>query len=329
MRTLNVRLAIILLVIIIVGGTGVFFIHYFQQYRNAGFFLEQADLAKQEVENAKKDKKPEEEAKALDKQVKNLGWYLSFRSQDLDRMEELGILLADHVVDGKTFNQAFNSLDKVVREDNTRNKARRKLISLLMDVRIARFKDALEHIQYLLKESPDDPELLQLSGQCEAATREYENAQKSFEKAIEYSPKQIDTYPRLANVLRKGLDKPKEAYNCMLNLVKNNPDSAKAYVYLGNYWGSIDSKEEAKQTTDKDIDPKEEAMKAAEKALELSPDDEDGLLLAAGCSMALNKLEQARKYTEHNLEVHKDSPGLSRCENLLCPKRLGGSGPPL
>jgi tetratricopeptide (TPR) repeat protein len=305
-----VRLAVILLVIIIVGGTGVFFIHYIQQYRNAGFFLEQADLAKQEVENAKKDKKPEEEAKALEKQMKNLGWYLSFRPNDLDRMEELGILQADHIVDQMTFqayfNQAYNRLDKVVREDETRNKARRKLIGLLMLG--GRFNDTLEHIHHLLKESPDNPELLQLSGQCEAATREYEKARKSFEKAIEYSPKQIDTYLQLANVLHKGLDKPKEAYNCMQNLVKNNPNSAKAYIYLGNYWESIDSKEEAKQITDKDMDPKEEAMQAAEKALELSPDDADGLLLAARCSMALNKMEQARKYTEHNLEVHKDSP---------------------
>jgi tetratricopeptide (TPR) repeat protein len=301
-----VRLAVILLVIIIVGGTGVFFIHYIQQYRNAGFFIEQADLAKQEVENAKKDKKPEEEAKALDKQMKNLGWFLSFRPHDLDRMEELGTLKADHVVDRITFDQAYYWLDKVVREDETRNKARRKLISLLMLG--GRFNDSLEHVHYLLKESPDNPELLQLSGQCEAATREYEKAQKSFEKAIEYSPKQIDTYLQLANLLRKGLEKPKDAYNCMQNLVKNNPDSAKAYIYLGIYWESIDSKEEAKQATDKDIDPKEEAMKAAAKALELSPDDTDGLLLAARCAMALNKMDEARKYTEHNLEVHKDSP---------------------
>ena len=40
MRTLNVRLAIILLVIMVVGCAGLYFIHHIQQSRNAFFFLE-------------------------------------------------------------------------------------------------------------------------------------------------------------------------------------------------------------------------------------------------------------------------------------------------
>jgi tetratricopeptide (TPR) repeat protein len=310
-RTLNVRLAIILVVILIVGGAGVYFIHSMQQYRNATFFLEQAKIAKHDLEDAKKEKKTEEQQKALQMQEKNLQWYLSFRPNDMEVMEELGLLFADNIVDGTTFNQiAFNQaiglLDKVVTEDPTRKDARRKLIELLMLRRS--YTDALEHLKYLLAESPDNPELLQLLGQCQEATREYENAQKSYEKAIEYSLTQIDTYPRLANLLRQSLEKPKEAYDCMQNLVKNNPDSSKAYIYLGTYWDSME-KEEAKQATgNDDIDPKEEALKAAEKAVELSPDDQDALLLAARCAIASDKPEQARKYTEHNLEIHKDSP---------------------
>ena len=56
-RTLNVRLAVILLVTIVVVGTGVYFLHRFQQISNADFFLEQANIAKQEAEDAKKEKK--------------------------------------------------------------------------------------------------------------------------------------------------------------------------------------------------------------------------------------------------------------------------------
>ena len=123
MRTLNVRLAVILLVIVVVGGMSIYFVHYFQQKRNADFFLEQAELAKQDAENAKKEKNTEEEEKALEKQIKNLEWYLSFRPNDLDVMENLGMLRADHIVDSiGTFNQAYGWLDKVVREDETRNR---------------------------------------------------------------------------------------------------------------------------------------------------------------------------------------------------------------
>ena len=156
-------------------------------------------------------------------------------------------------------------------------------------------------------------------GQCQQATRDYENAEKSYEKAVEYSPKQIDTYLQLANLLRQSLEKPKEAYACMQNLVKNNPDSAKAYIYLGAYWESMDKEEAKTATGNDDIEPREEALKAAEKAVELAPDvspenkeafqlNQDALLLAARCSLALDKADQARKYTEHNLEIHKDSP---------------------
>jgi cellulose synthase operon protein C len=309
-RTLNVRLAAILLVIIIVGGAGTYFVHYFQQKRNADFFLEQADIAKQDVENAKKEKKTEEETKALKKQIENMQWYLSFRPNDLDVVEKLGMLRADHIIvdnvfDNIAYNQAYSLLDKVVREDETRKEARRKLIDVAITGQ--RFTDALEHLKYLLKESPDDPELLQLLGQCDEKIGENESAQKAYEKAIEYSPKQIDTYPRLASLLR-SLNKPKEAYDCMQNMIKNNPNSAKAYIYLGNYWQSISTKEDAKRAADRDVDTKDEAMRAAEKALELSPDDSDALLLAAQCAIGLDDFEKARKYTEHNLDVHKDSP---------------------
>ena len=145
-----------------------------------------------------------------------------------------------------------------------------------------RFNDAMEHISYLLKESPDNPELLQLLGQCDEAMGEDENAQKSYEKAIEYSPKQIDTYPRLANLLRKRLEKPKEAYDCMQNLVKNNPDFGESLYLFGQLLAKHRFQRRGHEGFRQgDIDPKEEAMKAAEKALELSPDDADALLLAA------------------------------------------------
>ena len=285
-------MAVILLMVAVVGGTAAYFIHYLQQKRNADFFLVQAELAKQDVEKAHKEKKTEEEEKALKKQLDNLSWYLSFRPYDLKVREELGMLMANHITNQAVFNQAFGNLDMVVREDETRNDARRKLIDLMLQS--GRYNDAMEHITYLLKEKKDDPELLQLMGQCEEAMGEDENAQKSYEKAIEYSPKQIDTYPRLANLLRKRLNQPKEADNYMQKLVKNNPDTAKAYTYLGSYLLGINSTEDA--------------MKAAEKSLELSPDSSDALMLAARCSMMLDDLEKAEKYARHNMEIHKDSP---------------------
>ena len=136
MRTLNVRLAVILLVILVVGGAGAYFIHKVQQKSNAVFFLEQAEIAKQNLEKAKKENNSEEQAKALKKQIENLRWYLSFRPKDMDVMESLGLLMADNISnninDDRSFAMAYGYLDIVVREDPNRDKVRRRLIDLMM-----------------------------------------------------------------------------------------------------------------------------------------------------------------------------------------------------
>lgn len=340
MRSLNVRLAVILLTVIVVGGVGIFFLHYFMQKKHADVFLEQAEVAKLDAEKAKKEKNTTAENEAIDKQLKNLGWYLSFNPKDMDVMETYSLLLADHIVDEQSLNQAISWLEQVVREDETRYKSRQKLVELLIGV--GRNTDAKEYLSFLIKEAEskgytkpkesDDkgdsettaaedkaenkantepmplPKLLELLGRCQEAQDEFENAQKTYEKAIEYAPKQIITYMRLANLLDKHLEKPKEAYAYIKKMVENNPKSATAYIYLGEYFQIMASKEEAKKATEDDIDPKEEAMKAAEKALELSPDNADALMLAAKTAIALGDMEKARSFLERNMAKHKDFP---------------------
>ena len=290
MRTLNLRLAGILIAITIVFGAGVYFLHGYQQKRNAVFFLEQADVAKQQYDKAHEEKKTEEEEKALEQQLKYLQWYISFRPDDLKAIEQLALILADRVNNPRTYMQAYSLLDKVVRDDSSRNKARRKLIQLA--ILGERFSDAHYHLSNLLNETADDPELLDLLGQCQEGMGENAAAAESYNKAIESSPKLLDTYWRLASLLRVRLERPAEADKAMQKLVENNPDSTKAYVYRGNYLRSIGSTEEA--------------MKTSEQALEISADDQDALLLAAQCAMASGDLVKARKYAEHCLENHRD-----------------------
>jgi cellulose synthase operon protein C len=309
-RTLNVRLAVILLVILVVGGAGAYFIHKFQQKHNAVFFLEQAEVAKLNMEKAQKEGNSEEQLKALKKQIENMRWYLSLKPKDMDVMESMGLLMADNVIarnltDERSFGSAYGYLDIVIREDPSRDKVRRRLIDLMMAS--GRITDAQDHLTYLLKKSPDDPELLRLLGNCQEYQGEDEKAKTSYEKAIEYAPTNIDTYPLLADLLHKRLKQPKEAEQCLKKLVENNPDSAKAYIYLGAYYQNVKSNEEA--------------TKAVEKALELAPDDKDvskltpddknvlldGLLLAARCAIESKDLEKAGKYAEHSLEINKQS----------------------
>ncbi|MGA2797719.1 MAG: tetratricopeptide repeat protein, partial [Thermoguttaceae bacterium] len=312
MKNYSIRMAGILSVIVIVFATAAYKSYGSgdnadQQKSDAAALLKKAEQARQRAEKAHQEKKAGEEEAAQEERIDSLASYLELKPDDLDVREELGLLRADHVEDAKSFGSAYSVLNGLLREDPKRNKARRKLIELAMLAQ--RYDDARNHLeQFLLKDKPDDPELLDLLGQCQEKMNEFDNAMESYNKAIKGSPARIDTYQRLAMLLRTRMDKPKQAFDCMQSMIKNNSDSAKAYICLGNYWQSVNTKEEAKKAAEKDADPKEEAMKAAEKAVELAPDDHDALLLAAQCSMAMDKTDQARKYTEHNLEVHKDLP---------------------
>ncbi len=70
-----------------------------------------------------------------------------------------------------------------------------------------------------MKETPDDPELLDLAGQILIFNNKDEEACKQFRRAIEIGPTQINTYVRLAIVLRSRLDKKAEAEEVMYDMI--------------------------------------------------------------------------------------------------------------
>ena len=122
----------------------------------------------------------------------------------------------------------------MLRQDPTRKHVRRRLVDLAMKGR--HFTAAKEHLQqFLLKDSPEDPELWDLLGQCYAGTGEYDLAMENFKKAITIDPSQVEVYPRLASVLRYHLGREKEADQWMEKLVAANPKSAQAHYLRGSY----------------------------------------------------------------------------------------------
>jgi tetratricopeptide (TPR) repeat protein len=284
-----------------------------QGHPDAASFLKKAEQARIRADKARQEKKADQEEAAFKEQLDSLISYLELKPDDLEAREALCLLRADHVQDAKSFTQAYEELSKLLRSDPKRTKARRKLVELAMLAR--RYDEARNQLeQYLLRDKPDDAELLDLLGQCQEKMNELETAAKSYRKAVEIAPDQIHTYQRLAALLGNRLSNPKEAYNCMQNMLSRNPNSAKAYICLGTYWEGVASKGQAKKAAGQDLNPRAEAMKAAEKALQLSPDDQDGLSLATRSAVALSKFDQARKYAERNVELHK---GVSQCYTTL------------
>ena len=160
MRTLNVRLAVILFVGTIVFAGTTYFLHEFQVKRNASAFLREANRTEKE--------------KNLKLTIENLKWYtyLVPNNPDVgDVMQRMGFLIADSSPDPRTAMSAFGLFEPLLRKEPNRPVARRRLVKILMDLgrySPGRYTDAKEHIRYLLEDNPDDSAtLLEELGECQ------------------------------------------------------------------------------------------------------------------------------------------------------------------
>ncbi|GAB6166065.1 hypothetical protein JCM19992_20650 [Thermostilla marina] len=274
-RTLNSRFLLLLVAaVVLVGGVG-FGVHRFQIYRNAGIFLAQADAAEKE----------ENWPDAL----KYLQWYLNLRPDDLDAKARLGSIL----VKLKAYGQAYRVLEDVVRRDPERAQSRRELVEV--ELAIGRFRDALIHLdKHLLKEAPDDPELLFFKGRCQAGLGEYATAVATFREATARASDYREPYVAAAVVLRERLKRPSEADRQIEELVTANPDDPQAHLAAAQYYHSYDLYEKARQE--------------AEAALQLAPDDINALLIATDSAIRLEDFDDAQTLADRILELRPDAP---------------------
>jgi tetratricopeptide (TPR) repeat protein len=279
-----------------------YFVHDIQTRRHATFFLDQARAAQAEG-------KPGEA-------LNHYSTYLALAPQDHAARAEMGFMLADLGAN----QEAFQTFETVLRQDPERSDVRRRTVAVAMA--IGRFRDAREHLEeHLLKEAPDDAELLELCGQCQAHAGQYVAAARSFESAIGRAPTRVLPYVRLASILsehREDLAKDQEHWLACFppeqrqalsedkdwaertaaywtdRMVGSNPADTQAYVFRGY-----------RRYSKRQFDG---ATEDAEKALKLKPDDPEALHLAAMSCLAAKQPERARKFARRGVEkVPKDS----------------------
>ncbi|RMF92216.1 MAG: hypothetical protein D6741_15180, partial [Planctomycetota bacterium] len=274
-RTLNSRFLLVLVIaVVLTGGVG-FGLHRYQTYRNAGTFLAQADAAEKE-EN-------------WQEALKYLNWYLNLRPDDLEAKARLGSIL----VKVNAYGQAYRVLEDVVRRDPERTQSRRELVEV--ELAIGRFRDALIHLdKHLLKDAPDDPELLFFKGRCQAGLGEYATAVATFREAVGYDPSYREPYVAAAVVLRERLKRPTEADQQIEQLVTANPDDPEAHLAAARYYHSYDLYEKARRE--------------AEAALEHTPNDINALLIATDSAIRLEDFEDAQALADRVLELRPDAP---------------------
>ncbi|NLE37188.1 MAG: tetratricopeptide repeat protein, partial [Pirellulaceae bacterium] len=162
---LNVRLLAILIGSSLLLLILVLIVHRFQVKGQAGFFLEQARIAKDAADRFEDtDAKLEEITKA----AANYAKYLNQNPDDADVRAEYGLMLLDHAEKlarnqmvreaGPLFGESVIHLERVLRDEPDRQKLRRKLVRSLS--LLGSGSEALQHLA-ILAAVPNDPDGLQ------------------------------------------------------------------------------------------------------------------------------------------------------------------------
>ncbi len=301
MRTLNIRFAIIVSVVVVVGAVLVHLWHGRQMESNAGFFYKEAqrnrELAAAAAQKGDASAKAEAEKQAID----YLTWYVRLAPNKLDALEELSLMTADQAQQGdlvlspRKFGEAIGLLELLVRRDPKRSAARQRLIKMCLFVH--RFRDAKEHLEELLKTTPGDAALLEQLAKCQVGLAEYDRALTSFQKALDADPAQFTAYTQAAALLRLHFSKPAEADAIIEKMVTANPEAYQAYLGRCNYQLAYGVR-------------KDQAVQDLTKALQLAPNNAEVLELAAKLALAQGKFDQAMDYASRGLKHNPASASL-------------------
>ena len=149
-------------------------------------------------------------------------------------------------------------------------------------------REALNTVQTLISQHPNEALLHNISGVCYKATGQQEMAVQSFKRAIEIKSDFADAHYNLGLTLQE-LNQLDDAVKSYLKALTINSDYAEAYNNLG--------------VTLKDLDQLEEAVKYYEKALIIKPDYPEAHNNLGNALKNLGRLSKAVECFERMLTI--------------------------
>ncbi len=211
-------------VAILATASGVFFssiyaIHGWQMRRNAGSLIELGERAR--------------ESGDVGKAREYFDRYVGMVPGDSNALATLGVLLNESSDDQGTLRRVFAIYEDVLRSDPTREDIRRRQIETAMS--IGRFSDALAHVKILRQVYSTDGELALKAGLCQQELGDPDAAAESYAQAIEFSPRLIDAWARLASLRSELLDDPEGGAELLDRLVDQNSSDAAAWLVRAKF----------------------------------------------------------------------------------------------
>ncbi len=262
MRTLNVKLTAVVLVVVIVLAGGTHLLHSYQLQRKSSLFKTQAEAAWNDAPKRYSDA------------VSMMKVYLRLVPQDYDAREKLGTWY----IESGRLGAAYTTLEELVRalerqdpKDDatieTIQRVRRRLIDAFMAQ--GQFLDAVHHLTELKRDLPTDVGVLTRLGKCYISLGQEKEALANFSEAIAVRPERFDIYYDKAMALLFSPEgkKQAEAEKCMAEMIaywekdpatKDKDKSAEAHHVYGLWLDELGKHDEA-------LKQAEATLKLAEK----------------------------------------------------------------
>jgi len=220
------RLAILIVVLSLVGGTG-YFAHAIQLDKNARSRVKRAELAEKEGNFAKAERLYQEYLEVVPEDV-----VVQIKYAD-------ALLKVDKSPKGQ--GKAFQIYSDIVKRFPGEDAWRRRLMQLKIDRKQfnsgTRGDGADLDLDTLLKTSGEDGNLHFLRGQCYEDAEDYKKADSEYETAIkDNAPQRIEACQRRAILLRDKLKEPKKAEELIEAMVQSDPENYQVYLARGRYY---------------------------------------------------------------------------------------------
>jgi tetratricopeptide (TPR) repeat protein len=299
MKQINVKLLAILAVTGLVLLVGTKLLHDYQEVKGAGMMLVQAEKAKESGEY-------EDAAKLLQ-------GYLARRPDDIEQYSNLALTMkqalesareSGRVIDAKVFQRTYGTIELALRKAPDDVELRKAAVDFAFQFR--RWPDAISHIEYLTDTNAGefDPELAMKLAQCQLFSGQEELALQTVAKIVGFdtverkfdaenaqAPEHVDAYSFLSNIYSQRKSRPEIAMAVLERMVTANGNTARAYLSRASSLRT--GTDEEKAIARKDI----------AKALELTPDDPDTLVLAGRFALDTQDFTRAKELYERVLAI--------------------------
>ncbi len=301
MPKVNIKPTIILAVTTLVLCLSIYGIHELQMSRNSSAFIREAKRAQAEG-------RPEAA-------VAHLMRYTLLKPNDVYGLTLFGMQLAElgerqpHLLGG-----AYVTLEKVIGIEPGNVEVRRKLAEIAG--KNGMYAEAIDNVNYLLKDFPDDVDLLEILINSNLGRGDYNEAEGIIEATIPKAPERLPLYVKLAYLRQTKLNRPGDAVLPINQMVATNPDNPQAYFnraewllerlnelkYLAKSSRNQGQEYVAEMLTQADDD--------AQEALKLAPDDIEMIVLGIKIAYEKGRKDDLRSLAQRGIEQH---PKDSRC----------------